>query len=569
MSNLKLRALAGVCALLGASNLAAASAHATTTINGGGSSLLAPYWSQAVDCFDSDNTTYFVKGVPVTTATPLATTPVCGPTTGTIINFDSTGSGTGQLGLFAHDAVIGTGLDAQGGFIGASSALDFGTKIGGGNDTLGNPNVEVFASIQYGLSDNSLVGTDLATYDKGTGGVLTTTFNGDSATFTAPSTYQGATFVSGASTHNGGTNSTVYPIPLAVYGPLVQFPASIDPVALAYNPTYKSSNGNTYSFNIQVAPTNDTTNTNGGLPLDQAAYCKIFTGQITDWGDPALKALNNNVSLKNTADNGTAAPITIVGRSDSSGTTSIFTRHLAAVCGSISTAFGSAGATTLPSAVTSLSNFVPGNGSSGVASAIHNAPGAIGYLGPDFALPFVNATGANTFGLNVAGLKNAADGNFYEPTPATALTAFGTLLPPQSDSSGNFNAATTSDRRDPTQWVQSTASSSALANPAATTAAAYPIVGTSNFIAYTCYASSTSVTALINFFNHVGTNAGEAGILSNAGLAALPGAWQTAISQTFLAPTATGTNPTKPLKLFFATAGSGSTNSNCTSVTGG
>jgi hypothetical protein len=66
MSNLKLSALAGACALLGASSLAATSAHAATQISGGGSSLLAPFWVQAANCYDTDNTTYFIAGAPVT-----------------------------------------------------------------------------------------------------------------------------------------------------------------------------------------------------------------------------------------------------------------------------------------------------------------------------------------------------------------------------------------------------------------------------------------------------------------------------------------------------------------------
>src|SRR6202012_2909109 len=114
--------------------------------------------------------------------------------------------------------------------------------------------------------------------------------------------------------------------------------------------------------------------------------------------------------------------------------------------------------------------------SGGVASAIAANPGSIGYVGPDFALPSVTNTGTNTFGLNVAALKNAG-GAFVEPTSASALAAFGSVLPPQSNSDGSFNASVTTNglRNDPTAWVQSTAPPAALANPSGLTS--YPIVG--------------------------------------------------------------------------------------------
>ena len=47
----------------------------------------------------------------------------------------------------------------------------------------------------------------------------------------------------------------------------------------------------------------------GGLRLDQDAYCRIWNGQITNWNDARLKALNGNVSLQDpqdVADNGVA-----------------------------------------------------------------------------------------------------------------------------------------------------------------------------------------------------------------------------------------------------------------------
>lgn len=58
------------------------------------------------------------------------------------------------------------------------------------------------------------------------------------------------------------------------------------------------------------------------LKMDPATVAKIFDGKITKWNDPAIAAFNDGVTLPN-------ASITIVHRSDESGTTKNFTDYLA------------------------------------------------------------------------------------------------------------------------------------------------------------------------------------------------------------------------------------------------
>ena len=58
-----------------------------------------------------------------------------------------------------------------------------------------------------------------------------------------------------------------------------------------------------------------------GLKLDGPTIAKIFSGQIKTWNDAAIKALNPGMSLPSTS-------ITVVHRSDSSGTTDGFTKFL-------------------------------------------------------------------------------------------------------------------------------------------------------------------------------------------------------------------------------------------------
>jgi len=81
---------------------------------------------------------------------------------------------------------------------------------------------------------------------------------------------------------------------------IVEVPLYIAPVAVAYNLEGVDS-----------------------LNLDAATIAGIFAGQITNWNDPAIAALNEGVDLPDLA-------ITPVHRSDDSGTTETFTNYLAA-----------------------------------------------------------------------------------------------------------------------------------------------------------------------------------------------------------------------------------------------
>ena len=61
-----------------------------------------------------------------------------------------------------------------------------------------------------------------------------------------------------------------------------------------------------------------------GLKLPRDVYSNIFLGKITRWNDPQIVAANPDLKLSDT-------PITVVVRADSSGTTAVFTKHLATI----------------------------------------------------------------------------------------------------------------------------------------------------------------------------------------------------------------------------------------------
>jgi phosphate transport system substrate-binding protein len=101
------------------------------------------------------------------------------------------------------------------------------------------------------------------------------------------------------------------------------------------------------------------------LKITGPVLARIYLGQITHWNDPALKKLNPGVNLPGTA-------ITVVHRSDSSGTSFNFTDYLSRVSPAWKSKVGAGTAVAWPAGV-------GGKGSSGVSGIVHQTPGGIGY----------------------------------------------------------------------------------------------------------------------------------------------------------------------------------------------
>jgi len=106
------------------------------------------------------------------------------------------------------------------------------------------------------------------------------------------------------------------------------------------------------------------------ITLDAAAVVGIYSGKIENWNDPALAALNPGVKFPD-------LPINVVHRSDGSGTTNIFTLYLSAVSEDWKKGPGAGTAVDWP--VDKLGRGQGGKGNPGVAAAIQNTNGAIGY----------------------------------------------------------------------------------------------------------------------------------------------------------------------------------------------
>ena len=104
----------------------------------------------------------------------------------------------------------------------------------------------------------------------------------------------------------------------------------------------------------------------GKLKLTGAVLADIYLGTITKWNDSRIKSLNPSVKLPGTK-------IVVVHRSDSSGTSFIFTSYLSAVS---STWASKVGANKLPSWPTGIG----GKGNEGVAALVKQGSGRIGYV---------------------------------------------------------------------------------------------------------------------------------------------------------------------------------------------
>jgi phosphate transport system substrate-binding protein len=168
----------------------------------------------------------------------------------------------------------------------------------------------------------------------------------------------------------GASDAPLTPDQQTACGDCVQIPWALSAMAIAYN--------------VPGGPSH--------VNLDGATIAKIFLGQITNWNDPAIKALNKGASLPD-------LKITPVFRSDGSGSSYALTDYLSSVSGTWKTKVG----------VSTQPAFPAGQGakgSAGVAGLISRTNGAIGYV--DIAYAITNH-------IHFAAVKNRA-GKFLYPS---------------------------------------------------------------------------------------------------------------------------------------------------------
>jgi len=189
----------------------------------------------------------------------------------------------------------------------------------------------------------------------------------------------GQTDLASATVGFAGSDPALKPADVkAMKGPVLQFPVAAGAITVSYNlPGVKT-----------------------GLKLDGPTIAEIFSGKITKWNDPAIKALNPGLSLPGTA-------ITVIHRSDSSGTTNGFTTYLSDVSSSWKSSIGAGKDVKWPVGTGAAKN-------SGVAAAVKQTAGAVGYVEQAYALEN---------GFTYASVKNSA-GTYIAPTITNTSAAF-------------------------------------------------------------------------------------------------------------------------------------------------
>ncbi|RXF71249.1 phosphate ABC transporter substrate-binding protein PstS [Arcticibacter tournemirensis] len=147
------------------------------------------------------------------------------------------------------------------------------------------------------------------------------------------------------------------------------------------------------------------------LNLSPEVLADIFLGKIKNWNHPSLKKDNPGISLPNRM-------ITVVHRSDGSGTSFIFTDYLTKVSNEWKERVGRGTAVNWPAGL-------GGKGNEGVAGLIKHSPGSIGYVELSYALE-------NKMG--VARIKNLA-GRYIAPTISSIAAAADIELPADAKAS--------------------------------------------------------------------------------------------------------------------------------------
>jgi phosphate transport system substrate-binding protein len=122
------------------------------------------------------------------------------------------------------------------------------------------------------------------------------------------------------------------------------------------------------------------------------ALAGIFLGQVKSWNDPSLTSVNSDLNLP-------ATPIVVVHRSDGSGTTYVWADYLSKVSPEWKSKVGLATSLNWPVGL-------GGKGNEGVAGAVEQTPGAIGYVELTYAIQNK---------MPVGQVKNLA-GSFVEPS---------------------------------------------------------------------------------------------------------------------------------------------------------
>ncbi|NWF60738.1 MAG: phosphate ABC transporter substrate-binding protein PstS [Fischerella sp.] len=144
------------------------------------------------------------------------------------------------------------------------------------------------------------------------------------------------------------------------------------------------------------------------LKLPRAVYTDILLGKIKTWNDPKITAANPGVNLPN-------QPISVIYRSDGSGTTGVFTKHLSAISPEWKSKVGEGKTVNWPVGIGA-------KGNEGVTAQLQQNQGSIGYIEYGYA---------KQNNLNFAALENKA-GKFVKYTDESGAKTLEAVTLPEN-----------------------------------------------------------------------------------------------------------------------------------------
>jgi phosphate transport system substrate-binding protein len=161
------------------------------------------------------------------------------------------------------------------------------------------------------------------------------------------------------------------------------------------------------------------------LKLSRDVYPEIFSGKITKWNDPRIAKANPGTKLPD-------KNITVVVRADSSGTTYVFTGHLATINKGFKDTVGFDKAPQWPQS----NHIIKSPKNDGITATVKQTPGSIGYIEYGYA---------KLTGMPSAQLENKA-GKFVSPGPESGAAALASAQFP----TGNLPGSSVPDLR---AWI--------------------------------------------------------------------------------------------------------------------
>ncbi|MBZ5791220.1 substrate-binding domain-containing protein [Burkholderia contaminans] len=404
--------------------------------------------------------------------------------------------------------------------MGASLAMAAGPLIQGGGSSLVAPTIGANSPASGEIGLYGFNNATFTYFSVGSGAGQNAFLNNQPTYFGAGANTASAVYFANSDAALTGTQVTAYNASTvgSNSGPLIQIPYIVTAI------TVPVVNGPAVTSSITPQTTPGQAHS---IALNDDDLCGIFSGKLTNW---------NQVANPEGGNYSANAPITVIYRSDGSGTTELLTRHLAAVCTTSNTASGVkfvdsltfANTLAFPSGVPG--NFKPASGSGGVRNTLTTlssaGTAAVAYLSPDYTNTFIASqstvvTPSGALQLPLASLYNKTANAYYAPTYSNATTAVNTTTAPSTKAAAS----------DPTQWVPvSGAAYASLANPSS----GYPVSGTSQIILSQCYADPTVASNVQSFLNNHYTNASYATVVHGNGFDTVPSGFKTAILADFL-----------------------------------